>query len=92
MRLIGSFWHPMRLSDEALESLRGVLMELGFSEPLEKASEKDLEEFAFFILNLTAASVKTREKMRMVGRELPPSDFPQPEEVPVQPALPGFGD
>lgn len=67
-------------------------MELGFSEPLENASEKDLEEFAFFILNLTAASVKTREKMRMVGRELPPSNFPEPEKVPVQPALPGFGD
>ena len=82
----------MRLPDEALESLRRVLRELGFSEQLEAASAEDLQEFASFLLNLTAASVKTRERMRMVGRELPPSRLPEPEVVPVQPALPGFED
>ncbi len=82
----------MRLSDEALESLRGVLTELGFSKELEAASKDDLEELASFLLNLTAAAVKTRERMRMVGRDLPPSAFPDEEERPVQSALPGFGD
>ena len=81
----------MRLSDEALESLRRVLRELGFAEQLEAASQADLEEFALFLLDLTAASVKTRERMRQVGRELPPSKLPEPEIVPVQPTLPGFG-
>lgn len=82
----------MRLSDEALESLRGVLTELGFSKELEAASQDDLEELAFFLLNLTAAAVKTRERMRMVGRELPPSAFPEEEARPVQSRLPGFSD
>ena len=84
--------HLMRISDEALESLRRVLRELGFAEQLEAASQADLEEFASFLLNLTAVSVKTRERMRRVGRELPPSKFPEPEIAPVQPTLPGFGD
>lgn len=82
----------MKLPDEALESLRRVLAELGFSEQLEAASQADLEEFASFLLNLTAGSVKTRERMRMVGRELPASAFPEVKEEPVQPTLPGFGD
>jgi hypothetical protein len=81
----------MRLSDEALQSLRRVLAELGFAKELEAASPADLEEFAAFILNLTASAVKTRERMRLLGRELPASAFPEAEEPPAQPTLPGFG-
>ena len=82
----------MRLSAEALESLRRVLHELGFGKELEAASQAELEEFALFLLNLTAAAVKTRERMRLVGRELPPSTFAADEETPVQATLPGFGN
>lgn len=81
----------MRLSDEALESLRRVLRELGFGNELEAASEEDLRELASFLLNLTAAAVKTRERMRLAERELPPSGFPPEEEPTVQPTLPGLG-
>ena len=82
----------MRLSEEALESLRRVLIELGYSQLLEEATERDLEEFGLYLLNLTAAGVKTRERMRSVGRELPPSKFPDEAPKPVQGVFPGFGD
>lgn len=80
----------MKLPDEAWESLRKALSESGLSKELESASQEDLEQFGSFLLNLTAASVKTRERMRLVGRELPPSVFPPEEEPPTQPTLPGL--
>jgi len=82
----------MRLSEEALDSLRRVLIELGYSDLLDEATERDLEEFGLYLLNLTAAGVKTRERMRSVRRELPPSKFPDEAEGPVQGAFPGFGN
>jgi hypothetical protein len=83
----------MRLSDEALESLRRVLRELGFGKELEAASQADLEEFASFLLNLTAAAIKTREKLRAISVDVPPSSFPPEEDEPArQASLPGFGD
>lgn len=88
----GSYLLFMRLSAEALESLRKVLCELGFAKQLEASSAADLEEFASFLLNLTAASIKTRERMRMLGRELPPSERAEPVPVPQQQKLPGFDD
>lgn len=83
----------MRLSDGALQSLRRVLAELGFAKELEAASAADLEELAHFLLNLTAAAIKTREKLREIGTDVPPSSFPPSGEgTAVQVPLPGFGD
>lgn len=80
----------MGLSDEALSDLRKVLHELGFSNEVNSASGEDLEQLGMFLLNLTAAAVKTREKMRLIGYELPPSRFDEPEKPPVQGSFPGF--
>ena len=85
----GSF-NVMGLSDEALRNLQNVLVELGFSYEAEIASQEDLEKLGIFLLNLTAAAVKTREKMRLVGQELPPSSFGDSDPPPVQGAFPGF--
>ena len=74
----------MGLSDEALSDLRKVLHELGYSAELEEASCEDLEQLGMFLLNLTAAAVKTRENLRMTGQELPASDFERPDTPPVQ--------
>lgn len=81
----------MRLSDEALDDLRRVLIDLGFGRELEMASPHDLEELGLFLLNLTAAAVKTREKMRLVGQELPPSSLKDASSPPSQATLPGIG-
>lgn len=80
----------MGLLDEALNDLRKVLHELGFSAEVEEADSEELEQLGMFLLNLTAAAVKTREKMRLIGQELPPSAFDQPEEPPDQASFPGF--
>lgn len=80
----------MGLSDEALNDLRKVLQELGLSHELENSSQKDLEQLGMFLLNLTAASVKTREMLRMIGKEPPASDFERPEAPPIQGRFPGF--
>lgn len=80
----------MRLSQKALDDLSEVLVELGFGRELEMASKKDLEELGLFLLNLTAAAVKTREKMRRVGKELPASSFLDIYEAQSQGKLPGL--
>jgi hypothetical protein len=81
----------MKLPEEAWQSLREALTASGLSKELETASQQDLEQLAYFLLNLTAAAVKTRERMRLLERELPASAFPPEEEPPVQPTLPGLG-
>jgi hypothetical protein len=86
----GSFSIFMRLSDEALNDLRKVLYELGYSCELELASREDLEQLGMFLLNLTAAAIKTREKMRIIGQELPPSSFDEPNGHLIQGTFPGF--
>jgi len=85
----GSF-QPMRLSEDALDHLRTVLVNLGFGDEVASASREDLEELGLFLLNLTAAAIKTRGRMRRAGRPLPPSSFPDENVPPTQAALPGF--
>ncbi len=83
----------MKIPDEALGALREVLEHSGLSKELESASQEDLEQLASFLLNLTAAAIKTREKLRGVGIEVGPSTFPNDEESPTsQLTFPGLED
>ena len=83
----------MRLSKEAIASLHEALRRSGLSDALDVSSDADVEELGRFLLNLLAASVKTRERMRLMGNELPASDFPPDDAVaPIQAPLPGLFD
>ncbi len=82
----------MALPEEALISLRRVLEELGFDKEFDISSDAELEELAMFLLNLTSAAVKTRERMRLLGKELPTSETPSEKKAPEQPTLPGFSN
>lgn len=74
----------MGISSEALEELRGILLEMGLAAQVEAASEEDLEELGLFLLDITAAAIKVRVQHRINGRELPPSSFDPIEPVPEQ--------
>jgi hypothetical protein len=83
----------MKIPEEAWQSLREALTASGLSKELESASQEDLEQLGHFLLNLTAAAIKTREKLRSVGTDLGPSPFPASEDEPTSQAkLPGLDD
>lgn len=82
----------MGLSNEALEELRRLLIDCGFTREVDLAPREDLIELGNFLLNLTAAAIKTRERLRRIGMEAPPSVFNDEPRAVTQQKFPGFGD
>lgn len=82
----------MRLPKEALDELREILVGLGLGDLVDSAPEGELARLGSFLINLTAAALKTREKLSRVGIELPPSDFDESEPAPAQQQIPGLED
>ena len=78
----------MRIPAKACEDLRKALLESGIDAT--HFSDSEVEELGLFLLNLTAAAIKTRERCRLMGVELPSSHV-EPEDSPtMQNSIPGL--
>ena len=80
--------NQINLPEDACEHLRKALLDSGID--ASEASDSEIKELGFFLLNLTAAAIKTREKCRLMGNELPPSEMNPEQSPPIQSSLPGL--